>query len=98
MLAYEHAQLAEDLLVTSECKVTIEPIDQRSDAQLVEPRHLVASQRLELQSGQRRAAAERERLAEDPRGGVEFARGDMLTGGFEQALHACCVEPFGLDR
>jgi hypothetical protein len=79
MLAYEHAQLTENLLMTSEGKVAIEPIHQRSDAQLVEPRHLVASERLELQPGQRRAAPERERLAEDLRGGVEFARGDMLT-------------------
>ena len=66
VLAHEHVQLAEHLFVPAEREVAVDPVHQRRQPQLVELRHLVASERLELESGQRRAAPERERFLQQP--------------------------------
>ncbi len=66
MLANEHLQLAEHLLVTTPGEIAIDPVHEHVQSQLVELHHLVPSERLESEPGQRRTAPERERLLQQP--------------------------------
>jgi hypothetical protein len=66
MLAYEHLQLAEHVLVATLCEVAIDPVQEHDQSQLVELRHLVPSDRFESEPGKRGAAPERERLLQQP--------------------------------
>jgi hypothetical protein len=62
MLADEHQQLTEDLLVTSQREIAVDPVHERGDPQFVQLRYLVAADRFEGQSGQRGAAPDCKRL------------------------------------
>jgi hypothetical protein len=66
MLANQQLQLAEHLLVTTLGEVAVDPVHDHGQAQLVELRHLVSSDRLEREPGQRRAAPESQRLVQKP--------------------------------
>ena len=62
MLTHEQVQLPENLFVTAEREVAVDPVHQRRQSQLVELRDLVSAEGLELDSGQGRAAPKRERF------------------------------------
>src|SRR5262249_32594901 len=92
MLAHEHVQLPERLLVAAEREVAVDPVHQRGQPQLVELRHLLMSARLELESGERRATPQGERLPETLGGALELPASDLLARARQEELHAPRVD------
>jgi hypothetical protein len=97
VFADQHVQLAEHLLVPSEREIAVDPVHQRRQPQLVELRHLVAPVRLEQQSGEGRAAPERNGFAQELGSRLELAHGCALTRGRKKLLHVREVEFVGID-
>ena len=64
MLAHQRLQLGHDLGVTAERQVGLEPQLERDQPQLLQPRDLVARERLVLEIRQRRPPPERQRLTQ----------------------------------
>ena len=58
VLAHEQAQLTEDLFVPAERNVTVDPVHQRRQPELVELGDLVTTARFEQQTGQGRTTPE----------------------------------------
>ena len=98
MLADDQLQLAEHVLVAAEREIAIDPIHQGCEAQLVEPRDLVAPLRLERQTGQRRATPQCERVPKELSCGIRLTRCGTLVGVGGQPLRTQRVEALGLER
>ncbi len=62
VLAREPGCLGHDRVVVAELDLRLEPVLERGQAQLVEPRDLVLEERLEREVGERWPAPERERV------------------------------------
>ena len=79
----ERLELRDELRVTAECEVGVDPLLERDGAELLEPRDLGLRERLVEEVRERRAAPERERLAQGTlgRGGIASARAprDLLA-------------------
>ena len=97
VLAHEHVQLAESLLVAGERDVAVDPFHQRGEPQLVELRHLITSARLELEPGERRATPQGERLLETLGSALELSPRDVLARTRQEELHAAPVDSVRVD-
>ena len=95
MLADEHLQLAEHVLVAAEREIAVDPVHQRGQPQLVELRDLVAPVRLERETGQRRAAPERERLPQELGSRLGLARCGSARGAVASSCARVDVEAIG---
>ena len=78
----------------AERELGVDPLLERDDPQLVEPRRLEPGELLLVEVGERRAAPERERLAQQRRAPCRL--GAARFG--EQALEAVRVDALGLER
>ena len=97
MLAYEHVQLSENLLLAAESEVALDPVHQRRDTQLVQPCHLVAAQRFQLQPRERGATPESKRFPEAFGSALELTVRHRSAGLGHDLLHHCGVELFWLE-
>ena len=90
----ERLELADERGVPAERELGVDPLFERGHPQLVEPRRLEPGELLLVEIGQRRAAPERERLAQEPRP-RRFLGG---ARGGEQPLEAVRVDALRLER
>src|SRR5215472_11964497 len=97
MLAHEHVQLPENLLVAPEGEITVNPVHQRGKPQLVQLRYLVPSERLKLEAREGRAAPERERVSQTVGGAIELALRNALARTRNEPVHARGVELLGAE-
>ncbi len=93
MAVDELLELADELTARPELELRVDPLLQGSEAGLLEPTDLVASERLEGEILQRRPAPERERSPQLLRA---LGRGAVPRLG-RQPLEARKVEPLGVD-
>ena len=90
----ELLQLADDRSVPAERELCVDPLFLGSDAQLVETRRLEPGEFLLLEVGERRAAPEVERLAQQPRRRGGLRRSRLL----QEPLEAVAVDRVATDR
>ena len=98
VLAHEQAQLTEDLFVPAERNVTVDPVHQRRQPELVELGDLVTTARFEQQTRQGRTAPEAERLAQELGSRFQLARGCAFAGAGKQLPQARNVQLIVVDH
>ena len=90
----ERFQLPDKLSVAAEQELGVEPILERDDAQLIEPRGFEPGELLLVEVCERRTVPQRERLVEQ-RNPLRRVRLSRIA---EQAFEAICIDVFGFDR
>ena len=66
MLRDQRLQLSHELLVTAECQIGVDPVEECREAELIQPFGFAERQTLQMHVGKRRAAPKRERLPQAP--------------------------------
>ena len=88
VLARQRLQLADELVVAADREIGVDPVLERGQPQLAEPRDLALDERLVGQVGQRRPAPQRERRAQL----LRRRRGIRAVGLGDEPLKAREVE------
>ena len=97
MLGDERLELPDQVAVPAEREIGVDPLDQGAQVKLLEPADLVAGERLVGEVGERRAAPERERLAQQQRSRSGSPAACALLPFFELLPEAVDVELARLD-
>ena len=93
----ELTQLLDDVVVTAEGEIRLDPLLQRPEVQLLEPGDLLLGERVVGELDERWAAPEGETLAQRRRCPVGIARRELVAARVEQLPKAVEVELAGLD-
>ena len=93
MRADEPLELVDDLRVRADRELRLRPLLDEREMELLEPRDLLARERLVAELRQRLASPEGERVVEQGRAPHRLAR----AGGVDEAPHAGQVELLGLE-
>ena len=97
VLAHERLELADHLRVAAERQVCVDALLDGDQAQLVEPRDLLLGERLVGEVRQRRAAPQRQPLAQPLRRAIRLARGERALAGVHRPLEALHVDIVGAE-
>jgi hypothetical protein len=97
MLGHERLQLPNEHRVTAEGEVSVDPLLEPAQAELVEPGDLGSSEGVLREVGEWRAAPEAEPLAKALRGRPRLPAGEIALGLLQQGAKAVGVELTGLN-